>query len=715
MNRTRRAFLRDAGLGTAGLAVAFHLPACSAKKFGGPNDLEPNAALRITPEGEVIFTLARVEMGQGTLTSETMMIAEELNMDPARIRIEHAPASSAFADPDFGVQITGGSNSTRTSWSVLRQAGATAREALIGAAAAAWGIAPSDVVLADGELSSGERKAGMGEMATAARDFVSSRAQPKPRSEWKVIGTDRRRLDARAKTDGTARFTADVAVEGLEIGAVRRGPLGSKPVSIDKSAAEKMPGVKAIFEISTGVAVVADRTHRAFRAAEALQIEWSGSTFSTEAMWNEYASILDGGKGAVARSEGDVDSALSGDDVLEAEYKLPFLAHATMEPQVAIASVERERCRIWAPTQAPMQCALAAQRVTGLSVDQIEVHQTLLGGGFGRRGEVDFVVEAVEMSKVRGKPVRVMWTRPDDLQNDFYRPASLHRLRGKLSGKAPVAWRHDIVQETALQRPVGLMLKEAMPGFVAGVASWAMSTFANDPTIVEGAEKLPYAIDHLEVTYHKRPAVVPVGFWRSVGHSSNGFVVESFIDELAHAAGEDPVAFRRKLLRKHPRHLGVLELAAQKAGWGQPLPPGRARGVAVHESFRSYVAEIAEVSVDQGQIRVHKVVAAVDCGTAVHPDGVRAQIESGIVFGLSTALTQQAITFENGQVQQSNFDDFQALRMNQCPDIEVHVVESTEDPTGVGEPGTPPIAAAVGNAVFALTGHRLRELPFRLT
>ncbi|MEM6733848.1 MAG: molybdopterin cofactor-binding domain-containing protein, partial [Myxococcota bacterium] len=394
---------------------------------------------------------------------------------------------------------------------------------------------------------------------------------------------------------------------------------------------------------------------------------------------------------------------------------LPFLAHATMEPQNCTAWVHDGRCEIWTPTQAPMQCAIAAADVAGVPRSKVTVHQTLLGGGFGRRSETDYVVEAVHLSKVRKTPVRVQWSREDDMQNDFFRPASLHRLRARVTDGKIDAWEHRVVQQSCMERAVPNLLAEVMPRPLAGAAGWAMTATSNDPSIIEGADHLPYAIPNVSVGYQTADEPVPVGFWRSVGHSSNGFVVESFIDELAHRAERDPVELRRELLRDHPRHLGALNTAAKAARWSTPVPEGRARGVAVHHSFSSYVAVVAEVSLENGTIRVHKLTGAIDCGIAVHPDGVRAQIEGGMIFALGPTLTQAEITFENGSVQQSNFPDFQTLRFASAPEVEVHIVDSQEPPTGAGEPGVPPTAAAVANAVFALTGKRLRSLPLRMS
>ena len=717
--RTRRDFLADAGAVTAGLAIAFQLPACSGgKKWGAVGDLETNAALRVTENSRVVFTLARVEMGQGTLTSETAMVAEELNIHPSEIDVVFAPAHLDFAVPGFGIQLTGGSSSTRTSFPVLRKAAAMAREALRAAAAEEWGV-PSSKIRLDGRTLSGphpQQSMPIGSVATAAQKHVKEDVPLKPKSEWKYIGHSLARLDAKAKTDGTAKFGMDEDPPGLEIAVVIRGPLGAKPSSVDSAAALEMPGVKAVFEIPSGVAVVADRYHQILKARREVKVVWSKSRFDTNEMWRRYETAMSGTDWSIAHSGGDVDNTLSeATEKLEAEYRLPFLSHATMEPQNCTASVRDGHAELWVPTQGPGQCALVTERITGIPRARVKVNQTFLGGGFGRRGEVDFVAEAVHLSRIRKKPVRVMYSREDDTQNDFYRPASLHRIRGALRQGRPVAWDHRIVQQSVFARVVDSLLREAMPSPMASIAGWGMTTFSNDGSIVEGAEHLPYAIQHMRLRYHSAPSEVPVGFWRSVGHSSTGFVVESFIDELAHAAQKDPFAFRKDIMAGSPRHLAVLKLAAEKAGWGTPPPRGRGRGIAVVKSFESYVAEVAEVSVDKGRVRVHRVVAAVDVGQPINPDIVKAQVEGAIVYGLSAVLKEEAITYKDGRVQQSNFHDFEALRFDECPEIEVHLVDSDAAPTGIGEPGLPPIAPAVANAVFALTGQRLRSLPLRLS
>ncbi|MEM1024624.1 MAG: molybdopterin cofactor-binding domain-containing protein [Myxococcota bacterium] len=711
---TRRSFLKGTAGASAALYVGFQLPGCSSDSAKASRRFQPNAFLEATVHGSIIFTLARVEMGQGTLTSETMMVAEELGMDPEAIEIRFAPADPAFRNPMFGVQGTGGSTSTASSFEILRKAGAVMREAFIGAAASAFGVDRAQVRFQDGQLvdTASQRALHFKELVDQAHVHLDEDAEPKPRSEWRILGRSRPRLDNRSKTTGTAVFGADAGPSDAEVAVVLRGPYGSHLLGFEAQDAEAVDGVLAIFEISNGVAVVATGYPEAMKGAKKVKTEWSKSEFSTESMWTEYAEILNQGSASDIRSEG---SALSSEDgALEAEYRLPFLAHAPMEPPVATAWVRELGADIWLPTQGPGGVAVAVAKLTGLGMDSVRVHSTLLGGAFGRKSYVDYASEAVEVAMRRDKPVRLQWSREDDIRFGYFRQASLHRLRGALSEGRASHWEHRIVAETAMYDVIPDMLSEIMPRFVTKAAVWSMKTFSDDPSIVEGAKDLPYAIPNLRVGYATAEGPVKCAFWRAVGHSHNGFVVESFVDELAHAAGQDPVDFRRGLLEAHPRHLGVLELAVQEAGWGQAVPEGHALGVAVHHSFGSYVAEVAEVSMEEGRPRVHKVTAAVDCGTVMNPDGVKAQIEGGIIFGLSAAMTQEAISFEGGAVQQSNFHDFQVLRMNECPDIEVHIVESDAPPTGVGEPGLPPIAAAVGNAIFALTGRRLRSLPFEL-
>lgn len=712
---TRRAFLRGVGLAAGGLAIAVHLPSCARVQRGAPGDFAPNAFLRVTPDDRVIFTLARVEMGQGVTTSETMLVAEELNLDPKEIEVEHAPNHEDYKNPEYLIQSTGGSNSTKTSYIPLRKAGAMVREALIGAAAANWAVARSEVTLEGKELRhlATKRTIKIGALAERAGDFLDEDAEPKPRAEWRIIGKSQPRLDAQAKVDGTAIFGADPEPPGTETAVLVHGPFGSELESFDAAAALKMPGIKAIFAVSKGVAVVADRYPRARKAAALVKTTWTASNFSSDGLFADYARTLDEEDGDSARSEGDVEDVFeTATQQVKAEYRFPFLAHATMEPMNATVWVQADRCDVWAPTQATMSCANITSRVTGMSAKKIHVHQTLLGGGFGRKTYGDVVELAAEIAKERPNPVRLVYSREDDLQRGMYRPLSLHRIRGAVRGGEIAAWEHTMIAQSALFTPgMKPMLEEVVPRFLTGMALGAAKSFATDGSVVEGANTIPYAIENIEVAYHVGEAPIPTAVWRSVGHSFNAFVVETFFDELAALAGKDAFTYRRDLLARHPRHLAVLERAAKEAQWGKSMPAGHAQGLAVHESFGSFAAIVAEVSVENGKPRVHRVVAAIDVGVAINPDGLRAQVEGGVIFALSSALTKEAITFENGRVQQSNFHDFESLRMHESPVIETHIIESDEPPTGIGEVAVAPTPPAVANALARLTGKRYRELP----
>lgn len=711
---TRRAFL----LGTGGLIVAAYLPGCGHTQRGAPGDFAPNAFLRVTPDDRVIFTLARVEMGQGTKTSETMLVAEELNLNLEEIEIEHAPNHPDYRNPDYRIQSTGGSNSTKSSYEPLRKAGAVTREALLGAAAAEWGVDKTSLSMEHKKIrhAATGKEASIGTFAARAADFVDGDAQPKPKKEWRLLGTSPKRVDAQSKVDGTAIFGADPDPENVEVAVVVHGPFGSKLESFDAEAAKKMPGVKAIFAISTGVAVVADRYPRARKAAGAVKTQWTPSEFSSEQMFKEYRALLEESDGDGARDDGDAEEIVEKSaNTVTAEYRFPYIAHAAMEPMTATVWIDGDRCEIWAPTQATTMCASVAAAATGISKDRIHVHQTLLGGGFGRKTYGDVVSQAAQIAQQRPGPVRLMYSREDDLQRDLFRPASFHKIRGVVEGGKLVAWAHRLVAQSSLfTEETKPMLEEVVPKFMTGAALWGARTFAKDSSIVEGAATLPYAIKNVKVSYHRTETPIPTGVWRSVGHSFNAFVVETFLDELGALAKKDPYELRRELLRDEPRHLAVLEAVAKHAGWGKALPAGRARGIAVHESFHSYAAIVVEMSMDGKRPRVERVVAAIDVGTVLNPDGVRAQVESGIIYGLASALTRQAITFSGGRAQESNFHDFELLRMHECPKIEVHVLDSDEPPTGIGEVAVAPTPPAVANALFHLTGKRVRELPIKI-
>ncbi|MBI1722541.1 MAG: xanthine dehydrogenase family protein molybdopterin-binding subunit [Gemmatimonadetes bacterium] len=702
---SRRDFFRVGAVAAAGsgLVLGVSLPHRHAP-FSSPGTFAPNAFVRIGTDGAVTVMVGYSEMGQGIMTAVPMLVAEELEVDWTTVRFESAPSERAYYNPLFGMQGTGGSTTVRASWEPMRRAGAVAREMLIAAAAQAWGVDRATCRAENGTVvhASSGRRLTYGELATAAAAVpVPENVPLKPSSAWRVIGRPMKRLDAPLKVTGRAEFGIDVRLPGLLVAVVARCPVfGGRVRSFNAARARALPGVRHVVQISSGVAVVAQGYWQAKKGRDALGVTWdegANANVSSAGITQLYADLARN-PGAVARHEGDAAAALaSAARRVEATYEVPYLAHATMEPMNCTAHVRRDGCDIWAPTQFQTASQGKAAEITGLRPETIAVHTTMLGGGFGRRAELDFVSDAVETSKAVGAPVKVIYSREDDIQHDYYRPATYNSLAGALDdGGWPVAWTHRIVGPSIFSR--------IFPQFVRN---------GIDDSSVEGAANLPYAIPNILVDYVMRETGVPVGFWRSVGNSQNAFIKESFLDELAAAGGKDPVELRRRLLANQPRHLGVLELAASRAGWGSPLPAGRARGIAVHESFGSYVAEVAEVSVAaDGTPTVHRVVCAVDCGTVVNPLTVEAQMESGIVYGLSAALHGE-ITIDRGRVVQSNFHDYAPLRMSEVPRVEVHIVPSTEAPGGVGEPGTPPIAPAVCNAIFSATGRRIRRLPIR--
>ena len=712
---SRRDFLKAGAVAGAGLTLAVYLPGCSrdgavaAAAVATPTFL-PNAWLRIGPDGWVTVVVDRSEMGQGVDTALPMLVAEELDADWKRVRVEHAPPGKEYANPMFGIQGTGGSTSVRAAFKPLREAGAKARAMLVAAAAAEWGVDAGGLRAEKGQvIGPGGKKLSYGALADRAATLpVPETVALKDPKDWKLIGTSVGRLDLEAKVTGRAGFGIDATAPGMLTALVARPPVfGGKVKSFDATAAKAVPGVKDVVQISSGVAVVAAGYWEAKKGRDALKVVWDDgelATTSSESIRARFVSLA-GRPGVTARNDGNAAGAFAnGAKKIEAIYEVPYLAHACMEPMNCAAHVRTDGVTIWAPTQWQYGGGLGTQgiaaKLTGIPEDKIEVHTTYLGGGFGRRFELDFVIDAVETSKATGTPVKVIYTREDDIQHDFYRPATYNKLAAALDeAGAPVAWTHKIVGPSIFAR------FEALFGpLPKGI----------DGSSVEAAVEMPYLVPNVKVDWVRADVGIPVGFWRSVGNSQNAFIVESFVDELAHAAGKDPFEFRRGLLEKHPRHKAVLELAAEKSGWGQPLPAGRARGIALQESFASYVAEVAEVSVSpEGKVKVHRVVCAVDCGTVVNPDIVVAQMESAIVFGISAALSGE-ITIKDGRVVQANFNDYPVLRMNEMPVVEVHLVKSTEPPGGVGEPGTPPAAPAVCNAIFAATGKRIRKLPIKL-
>ncbi len=708
---SRRDFMRTGAAIGAGLTLAIHLPGCAprAPVVTGP-PFEPNAWLKIGTDGVVTVVVDKSEMGQGVLTALPQMIMEELDGDWSTMRIESAPAGPQFINPAFGLQGTGGSTSVRISMQPLREAGARARAMLVAAAAQQWGIDPSACSTENGFVkeTGSRRRLSYGALTVAAAALpVPETVTLKDSKDFRLIGHSIRRTDLAAKVNGSAGFGIDAHVEGMLVAVVARAPvLGATVTGFVPDAALAVPGVRQVVQVSSGVAVVASGYWAARKGREALQVTWSESPMAgvnSADLRSRYAALASR-PGVAARHDGDPAGALRrAAKRVEATYEAPYLAHATMEPMNCAAWVEADQCTVWAPTQFQSGGGIGAQGIaamlTGLPAEAVTVHTTLLGGGFGRRFELDFIVDAVEVSKAIAGPVKVIWPREDDIRHDFFRPATYSRMSAGLdAANTPVAWSQTIVSPSIMSRFTAVF--GPLPNGV-------------DNSSVEGCADVAYDIPNFHCGWVNADVGVPIGFWRSVGHSQNGFVAEGFVDELANAAGADPYEFRRGLLANAPRHRGVLELAATRAGWGTPLPEGRARGIAVVMSFGSYVAQVAEVSVENGRVRVHRVVCAVDCGMVVNPDIVAAQMESAIVFGLTAALHGR-ITLENGAVVEGNFDTYPMLRINEMPVVEVHIVPSTEAPGGVGEPGTPPIAPAVVNAIHALTGQRIRSLPIEL-
>jgi isoquinoline 1-oxidoreductase subunit beta len=705
---SRREFLKTSAGLVIGFTVVPKAKLLALQQPGAARPLPPpNAFLRIGEDDTVTVLLAHSEMGQGVWTTLPMMIAEELECDWSKIRVETAPAAPVYAHTGFGMQMTGGSTSTSSELDRYRQVGAMAREMLIAAAAAEWKVEPAACRAESGFIVAGKHRASYGSLAkAAAAQAPPSSVKLKDRKDWKILGKPTKRLDSPQKVTGKAEFGIDVRAPGMKVALVERSPVfGGKVKSFRADKAKAVAGVRAVVAVPSGVAVVADHFWAAKLGRAALEVEWDlgpGALVDTTKMVEEYRAMTaaDGLKAAAA---GDVGPALtSAATRVDADYAFPFLSHASMEPLNCSVVLGPDSAEIWTGTQFQTGDQAAAAKIAGVKPEQVRLHTTFLGGGFGRRANPvsDFVAEAVHVAKASGMPVKVVWTREDDLHGGYYRPMFAHRVSVGLGADgAPIAWKQSIVGQSIMEgTPFAMMIKEGI-----------------DETSVEGVANSPYilATPNHWVGLQSPKSPVPVLWWRSVGHTHTAFVMETMVDALAAAAGRDPLEYRRRLLKAAPRHLGVLEVAAAKAGWGSPLPAGRFRGLAVHASFGSYVAQVVEVSVEKSGIRVHRVVCAVDCGICVNPAGVTAQMESGIVYGLSAALYGE-VTLKGGRVQQSNFDDYLLLRLDAMPKVEVHIVESGEKAGGAGEPGTPPIAPAVANAVFAATGQRLRRLPLRL-
>jgi isoquinoline 1-oxidoreductase beta subunit len=631
-----------------------------------------------------------------------MIAAEELECDWQKVRTKFAPADKAYFNPRFKLQGTGGSSGTPTSWIPLRKAGAAARTMLLEAAARHWGVDPSQCRAENGAILhvASNRSLTYGNLAEAAAKLPVPQDVPlKDPKQFHLIGKPTRRLDTPDKVNGRAQFGIDVSQPEMFFAVVSRCPVfGGSVASFDAAKSRAIPGVKDVFQISSGVAVVADNTWTAMEARRALEVKWNegpnanATSGSISKLFADKASR----PGPVARREGDVKALESAAKKIEAVYEVPFLAHATMEPQNCTAHVRADRCDVWVPTQNQTNAQSTAAKITGLDPSAVFVHTTFLGGGFGRRFETDYVSEAVEISKKIGGPVKVAWSREDDIQHDYYRTASYaHFTAGLDAGGWPIVWMNRIACPSLMGRfgP----LKDNF-----------------DRRSVEICDTVPYDIPNILVDYQRAEAGIPIGFWRSVGASQNGFFLESFIDEIAAAGNKDPYELRRRLLVKSPRHLAVLDRAAREAGWGTPLPSGRARGIAVVSAYDGYVAQVIEISLNRKErsFQVHRVVCAIDCGRIVNPSSIDAQAKSSVVYGLTAALYGE-ITIDRGRVRQSNFNDYRMLRINQMPIVDVHIIDSEESPTGAGEFVVPPVAPALCNALFAATGKRIRRLPIR--
>ncbi|MDH2385421.1 xanthine dehydrogenase family protein molybdopterin-binding subunit [Bradyrhizobium sp. CER78] len=702
---SRRNFLRSSAIAGGGLLLSVSLPfARSESEAAVSADFAPNAFIRIGADGKVVLTMPYVEMGQGTYTSIPMLIAEELEIGLNQVQLEHAPPSDKlYANPLLGVQATGNSNAMRGAWQPMRKAGATAKAMLVAAAAKRWNVEPASCRAESGEVhhAASGRKLGYGELAAdAAQIPVPENVTLKSPAEFKLIGTPAKRLDTPSKVNGTAVYGIDARPPGVRVATLAQSPVfGGRVKRVDDAAAKAVKGVRQIVTLDDAVAVVADHMGAAKKGLAALTIEWDEGPHAKLAT-ADIARELEAATtkpGAVAQNVGDADKAMAGAATkVEATYQLPFLAHATMEPMNCTVHVRPDGCEIWVGNQALSRVQAVAAKMLNLPPEKVVVHNHLLGGGFGRRLEVDGVVRAVQIAKQVDAPLKVVWTREEDIQHDMYRPYWFDRISVGLdaSGK-PVAWNNRFAGSSVIAR-------------------WAPPAFRNglDGDTTEGAIDLVYDIPNFHVEYVRvEPPGIPTAFWRSVGPSHNVFVTESMIDEMAAAAKQDPVEYRKALLGKSPRAKAALELAAAKAGWGGKLPAGRGRGVSLQFVFGSYLAQIAEVEVAKdGSVRVHRVVCAMDCGTVVNPDTVQAQLQSGINFGVTAALYGE-ITLKDGRVEQTNFDTYQMLRIDQSPAIEVHIVPSTEPPGGMGETGTSGIVPAISNAIFAATGKRLRKMP----
>lgn len=699
----RRKFIQLTGVAGAGLVVGFTLPPTRdaiANVILSADPFSPNGWIRLGTDGVVTLMVDEMEMGQGVITAVPMILAEELEIPWSAVKVVYGPEDPSVWERSIS---TGGSTSVRTSWEPLRKAGAQAREMLVAAGAQAMHVPVSECHADQGEVVHGAsgRRMSYGELAESASNFpVPDEPTLKNPDDFKIVGTSIKRQDTPAKTDGSQMYGMDVQLDGMLVAVIERSPVfGGTLQSFDASAALATPGVRHVFEVDAGIAVVASNTWAAMQGRRALNdVQWDEgpvAAVNSESVERDLIALTHD-EGAIARDDGDTEAALKTGQRVDALYEVPFLAHATMEPMNTTVHVTDVSAEVWSPTQAATAVQRTTAQITGLDASVITVHSIPMGGGFGRRSSTDFVAEAVQVSQHLKLPVKVVWTREDDTRGGHYRPAAAHRLAATLDADGmPSAWRHRVASTSLFLQFSPRALDRS-----GGV----------DGDGVAGARQLAYEIPNLRVEYAPLSPGIPLHWWRAVGHSHNGFVTEGFIDELASAAKVDPFEYRRRLLAGSPRLLAVLERAAEESGWGRALPQGRARGIAAHASFGSFVAQVAEVSVTDGRVCVHRVTCAVDCGQTINPDTIRAQIESSIVYGLTAALRGK-IRIDRGRAVEGNFDTYAMLRIDQMPAVDTHIIQSREAPGGIGEAGLPPLAPAVVNAIFALTGQRIRKLP----
>jgi isoquinoline 1-oxidoreductase beta subunit len=692
---------------TSGFLLAFHLPVHAGNEPVQPPDdttgkFAPNGFIRIDATGKTTLVMPQVEMGQGVYTSISMILAEELDADFSQLTLQHAPPSDElYGNPMFGIQATGNSNSVRAWWKPLRMAGANARAMLVQAAAQQWQVDPASCTTANSEVmhKASGRRLSYGALALAASSEVPPKDVPlKDPRDFVLIGKPLKRLDTPDKVNGKAVYGIDAMLPGMKFATLKVCPVfGGKVAKVDDSAARNIPGVRKIVVLDDLVAVVGDHMWAAKKGLDALVIDWDegpNAGVSSNDIWRDLRAASEK-DGAVAKSVGDIKKGLATGERLEAAYELPFLAHATMEPVNATVHITPDACEIWTGTQVMTRVQSEAAKAAGLPIEKVIVNNHLLGGGFGRKLEPDMVIAAVRVAKQVDGPVKVVWTREEDIQHDIFRPVYRDTIAATLSDGKIVGWKYKVSGSS-------IMARWFPPGFQKGV----------DIDGVDSAIDIPYDIPNLHVEFVRaEPPAVPTGFWRGVGPNNNVFAIECFMDELARKAGKDPVDFRRSMLDKQPRFLAALNLAAEKSNWGQPLPPRVGRGVCVQPSFASFIATVVEAEVDeQGEVHLRRVTSAVDTGIAVNPDTVMAQLEGGLIFGLTAALYGE-ITIDKGRVQQSNFNDYRMLRIDQAPKIDVHVIKSGEAPGGIGETGVTAGPPALRNAILAATGVALRRLP----